>query len=94
MIEPQSTGVDAFELSKTAKIPGALRVLADRLAFRECQCGSKVRVRYRPAYTICREQTFAAAALTISSPDLLRQERNRDRRYPCHHPWCVLGESP
>jgi hypothetical protein len=29
-----------------------------------------------------------------STSDLLRQERNRDRRYPCHHRRRVLGESP
>jgi hypothetical protein len=29
-----------------------------------------------------------------STSDLLSQERNRDRSYPCHHRRRVLGESP
>ena len=94
MIEPQSTESTHFELSRTAKIPGALGSGGSIGLPRGRQCGSIVRVRYRPAYTIRREQMFAVAALTISSQDPLRQERNRDRRYPCHHRRRVLGESP
>jgi len=44
--------------------------------------------------TESRPNSGRRGGLTISSPDLLRQAYNHDRRYPCHHRRRVLGASP